>query len=332
MTLFTRTLHLSVRLIRVQARGSTQIHCKYSKKTANIIDGKKISAEIKAEVKKEIDQWVGQGHRRPCLIAILVGEDPASQKYVENKMIACKAVGIESKTIRLADTTEESVLLTQIDKLNQDSNVDGILVQLPVPEHICEKKVMNAVDPQKDVDGFHTINVGKLMANADTFVPATALGVIELIKRYNIPTFGKNIVICGRSKNVGLPMALLLHSDAKYELPGHEATVTLCHRHTPPEELEFFAKRADIIISATGVVNLIKPQMIKPGACVIDVGINRITTEEGKTKLVGDVDFEGVSKVAGYITPVPGGVGPMTVAMLMFNTLKAAKQLVNNNN
>ncbi|KAL1494660.1 hypothetical protein ABEB36_010226 [Hypothenemus hampei] len=246
-------------------------------------------------------------------------------------MAASREVGIESKTIKLPVTSKESEIIDEIQKLNKDDSVDGILVQLPVPEHVSERHVCNAVDPLKDVDGFHTTNIGKLTLNSDTFIPATALAVLELIKRYNIPTFGKNIVVCGRSKNVGLPITLLLHSDAKNELPGGEATVTLCHRHTPPEELEFFAKHADIIISATGVVNLIKSHMVKRGACIIDVGITRITTKDGKTKLVGDVDFEGVSKVAEYITPVPGGVGPMTVAMLMSNTLKAAQHILKKN-
>lgn len=301
-------------------------------KTAKIIDGKKIAKEIQEEIRVGIDKWVNEGRRRPCLIAILVGENPASQKYVANKMIAAKEVGIDSKTIKLPESSSESEIICEIKKLNEDSSVDGILVQLPVPDHVSERNVCNAVDPRKDVDGFHLVNAGRLVLNVDTFVPATALGVVELIKRVQIPTFGKNIVICGRSKNVGLPMALILHSDARNELPGHEATVTICHRNTPPEELDFYTKRADIIISATGVVNLIRPEMVKPGACIIDVGITRIQTDSGKTKLVGDVDFEGVSQVAGHITPVPGGVGPMTVAMLMLNTFKAARLLVNNNN
>ncbi|XP_060522292.1 bifunctional methylenetetrahydrofolate dehydrogenase/cyclohydrolase, mitochondrial isoform X2 [Cylas formicarius] len=300
-----------------------------NEKVSKLIDGKKIAQDIQKEIRDDIDQWVSQGHRPPCLIAVLVGEDPASKKYVENKMIAAQNVGIVSRTINLPSTISEQEIISQIYKLNKDPSVDGILVQLPVPEHVSERNVCNSVDPRKDVDGFHILNMGKLAINMDTFVPATALGVIELIKRSNIKTFGKNIVVCGRSKNVGLPIALLLHSDARNDCPGLEATVTLCHRHTPSEELEFFAKRADIIISATGVVNLIKPDMVKPGACIIDVGITRITTESGKTKLVGDVDFDGVSHVAGYITPVPGGVGPMTVAMLMHNTFKAAKALAN---
>ncbi|KAJ8935618.1 hypothetical protein NQ318_006461, partial [Aromia moschata] len=239
---------------------------------------------------------------------------------------------IHSKTINLPKTSTEDEIISKIKELNEDSAVDGILVQLPVPQHVSERNVCNAVDPRKDVDGFHIMNMGKLSINMDTFIPCTALGVIELIKRSNITTFGKNVVVCGRSKNVGLPIALLLHSDARNECPGMEATVILCHRHTPPEELEFFSKRADIIISATGVINLIRPHMVKPGSCIIDVGINRIQTEDGKTKLVGDVDFEGVSRIAGHITPVPGGVGPMTVAMLMYNTLKAAKGLANVSN
>lgn len=260
---------------------------------AKLIDGRKISSDIRKELKQQVEEWVEKGNRRPFLTAILVGEDPASQKYIHNKMLAAKDVGINSETIRLPDTTLEEEIISLVEKLNKDSKVDGILVQLPVPEHVNERNVCNAVDPRKDVDGFHILNIGKLTLNMDTFVPATALGVIELIKRSNIKTFGKNIVICGRSKNVGLPMAMILHADAKYECSGHEATVVLCHRHTPPEELNFFAKRADIIISATGVVNLIKPEMVKPGACIIDVGINRIQTSDGKTKIVGDVDFEG---------------------------------------
>ncbi|KAL3274330.1 hypothetical protein HHI36_015731 [Cryptolaemus montrouzieri] len=298
------------------------------RKVAEIIDGKKVAGDIRKELKREIDEWVqNNNNRAPSLVAVIVGEDPASKKYVENKMNAAKEVGITSKTIKLESSATEKDILNLINKLNKDDTVDGILVQLPVPEHVSERTVCNAVDPRKDIDGFHINNMGKLCVNNETFVPCTALGVMELIKRYKIKTFGKNVVVCGRSKNVGLPMAMLLHSDYRNELPGLEATVTLCHRNTPREELVYFAKRADIIISATGVVNLITPDMVKPGACIIDVGITRIQTEDGKTKLVGDVDFDGVSKVAGHITPVPGGVGPMTVAMLMKNTFQAAKSL-----
>ncbi|XP_057659872.1 bifunctional methylenetetrahydrofolate dehydrogenase/cyclohydrolase, mitochondrial isoform X1 [Diorhabda carinulata] len=302
-------------------------HISMRKVNSKIIDGKKIADDIQKELKRDIEDWVGKGHRSPCLIAILVGEDPASKKYVHNKMIAAKKVGITSTTINLPENITEEELIGKIQELNEDPSVDGILVQLPVPEHISERKVCNAVGPKKDVDGFHITNMGRLAINMDTLVPCTALAVIELIKRSQIKTFGKNVVVCGRSKHVGLPIALLLHSDARNECPGLEATVTLCHRHTPPEDLEFYLKRADIIISATGVVNLIKPEMVKPGACIIDVGITRIQTESGKDKIVGDVDFEGCFDVAGKITPVPGGVGPMTVVMLMSNTFKSAKLL-----
>ncbi|KAJ8911647.1 hypothetical protein NQ315_005992 [Exocentrus adspersus] len=212
---------------------------------------------------------------------------------------------IPRKRIKIADCglyvyqiiSSEKEIISKIEELNDDSLVDGILVQLPVPEHVSERNVCNAVNPKKDVDGFHILNIGKLTHNMDTFVPCTALGVVELIKRSGIPTFGKNIVVCGRSKNVGLPIALLLHSDARNECPGMEATVTICHRNTPRDELKYFSKKADIIVSATGVVHLITSDMVKPGACVIDVGITRIQTKEGKTKLVGDVDFESVEEI-----------------------------------
>ncbi|KAK9887826.1 hypothetical protein WA026_000141 [Henosepilachna vigintioctopunctata] len=297
------------------------------KKSAELIDGKKIAGDMRKVLKREIEEWVQNNNTRPpSLVAVLVGEDPASQKYVHFKMNAAKEVGITSKTINLNTSITEEELLDIVNKLNQDETVDGILVQLPLPEHVSERKICNAVDPQKDVDGFHLNNIGKLCVNKDTLIPCTALAVVELIKRSKIETFGKNVVVCGRSKNVGLPIAMLLHSDYREELPGMEATVTICHRNTPREELIYFAKRADIIISATGVVNLITPDMVKPGACVIDVGITRIKVD-GKTRVVGDVDFEGVSKIAGHITPVPGGVGPMTVTMLMKNTFQAAQCL-----
>lgn len=299
---------------------------------AQLIDGKTISKQIKDEIKLDIDKWVALGHKRPKLVAVLVGEDPASQKYVKNKMVAAEYVGIDSETKRLDSNITQSDLLQCIEQLNNDKTVDGILIQLPVPVHIDERTICNAVDPDKDVDGFNNSNIGKLCLNVDTFIPCTALGVIELIKRSSIDTFGKNVVVCGRSKNVGLPIAMLLHSDANNAIPGHEATTTICHRNTPPEQLAEHVKKADIVVTATGVRNLIKPEFVKPGSCIIDVGLIRITDENGKEKLVGDVDFEGVSEVAGHITPVPGGVGPMTVAILMQNTLKAAKMAVEKQN
>lgn len=316
---------------------------------ATIIDGAKVASEVKNEVKNDVEKWVAGGRRRPCLKCVLVGEDPASETYVRKKMEAAKFVGIDSETVRMSATSTENEIIAQVKQLNDDPTVDGVLVQLPLPKGVVERNVCNAVDPRKDVDGFHITNIGKLCLNMKTFIPATALGVVELLKRYNIETYGKNVVVCSRSKNIGLPLVMLLHSDECYELPGMEATTVLCHRRTPPEELRYFAKRADILISATGIVNFVKPDLIKPGACVIDVGINRITTPDGKQKLVGDVDYDGkycqinnllfffvflinnfvtaVKEVAGYITPVPGGVGPMTVAMLMKNTFDAAVDL-----
>lgn len=289
-----------------------------------IINGKRIAEEIQNELKCSINEWLTKHPRKPSLVAVLVGEDPASVKYVEKKMEAAQSVGIDSRTENLPNTITESQLIGKINELNNDPAVDGILVQLPVPKHISERNICNAVDPLKDVDGFHFSNAGKLCLNMNAFVPCTVLAVIELIKRTGVETFGKHVVVCGRSKNIGLPLSILLHSDARNELPGLEATVTLCHRNTPPEQLEMFTKMADIVISATGVVHLIKGHMIKEGACVIDVGINRIQTPEGKVKLVGDVDFDSVVKVAKHVTPVPGGVGPVTVAMLMKNTYLAA--------
>ncbi|XP_017772510.1 PREDICTED: bifunctional methylenetetrahydrofolate dehydrogenase/cyclohydrolase, mitochondrial [Nicrophorus vespilloides] len=296
-------------------------------KSATLIDGKRISDEYKKGLKVEIEQWMSKGNRAPCLKAILVGEDPASRTYVTKKMEASAMVGIDSETINLPSSISQEELMEKIVVLNQDKQVDGILVQLPLPKHIDERTICNTVDVDKDVDGFHITNIGKLALNMDTFIPCTVLAVLELIKCCNIETKGKTALICGRSKNIGLPLSMILHSDYRNELPGLEATTIMCHRNTPASELMRYAPTADILISATGVVGLIKPEMVKPGAVVIDVGLTRVQMADGKTKLVGDVEFEGASKVAGYITPVPGGVGPMTVAMLMKNTFKAAKHL-----
>lgn len=248
---------------------------------------------MKNEVKADVEKWIANGHRRPCLKCVLVGEDPASETYVRKKMEAANYVGIASETVRMSATSTETEIIAQVQQLNKDPTVDGVLVQLPLPKNVTERNVCNAVDPKKDVDGFHINNIGKLCLNMKTFIPATALAVIELLKRYKIETRGKNVVVCSRSKNIGLPLVMLLHSDECYELPGMEATTVLCHRRTPPQELHYFAKRADILISATGIVNFVKADLIKPGACVIDVGINRITTPDGKQKLVGDVDYDG---------------------------------------
>ncbi|KAI5651349.1 tetrahydrofolate dehydrogenase/cyclohydrolase, NAD(P)-binding domain-containing protein [Phthorimaea operculella] len=295
---------------------------------AQILDGKTLAKDIKDELRVKIQNWVSTGFRAPSLRCIIVGEDPASQTYVKNKIQAALDIGIAAETIKYDASISEEDLLSAIGNLNKDNEVDGILVQLPLPNQIDERKVCNAVAPEKDVDGFHIINMGQLALDMPTIVPATALAVIEMLKRFKIETLGRNAVVVGRSKNVGMPIALMLHSDQRHDSGlGMDATVTICHRYTPKEKLEKYCQNADIIISATGVPSLIKAHMVKPGATVIDVGITRITDENGKTKLVGDVDYAEVSKIAGAITPVPGGVGPMTVAMLMHNTFETAKKL-----
>ncbi|XP_022204288.2 bifunctional methylenetetrahydrofolate dehydrogenase/cyclohydrolase, mitochondrial [Nilaparvata lugens] len=294
---------------------------------AKLIDGKSIADEIQLELKNELKEWTMKGNCTPRLTAILVGDDPASKTYVKNKMRAAKTVGIETEVTNVPNSISEKELMNHIEDLNSKEDVHGILIQLPLPSHIEERKVCNAVSPSKDVDGFHIFNVGQFCLDMDAVVPCTPLAVQELIKRTGIDTVGKNAVVCGRSKNVGLPIAMLLHADGKGETNAMDATTTICHRNTPPDQLATFTRLADIIVTATGIPNLIKADMVKKGACVIDVGITRVLDKEsGKHILVGDVDFEGVKEVAGYITPVPGGVGPMTVAMLMKNTLKAAKR------
>ncbi|XP_055538237.1 bifunctional methylenetetrahydrofolate dehydrogenase/cyclohydrolase, mitochondrial isoform X1 [Wyeomyia smithii] len=301
-----------------------------STEMATLIDGKQIAADIRSELREQVEEWMKLGHRAPQLTAILIGDDPASSTYVANKMKAAQDVGIQSKTVRYAADITEEQLLQYVEQLNQDDSVDGILVQLPVPEHINERKVCNSVSCDKDVDGFNERNVGRLCLDMNTLIPCTPLGVQELIKRCQIETFGKNAVVVGRSKNVGMPIAMLLHADGRNDTCAMDATVTMCHRFTPPEELKRFCRTADIIVTATGVPGLIKADMVKEGAAIIDVGITRVTDPvTGKNKLVGDVEFEAVRKVAGHITPVPGGVGPMTVAMLMKNTFIAAKNLAN---
>uniref|UniRef100_A0A182PVB4 methenyltetrahydrofolate cyclohydrolase n=1 Tax=Anopheles epiroticus TaxID=199890 RepID=A0A182PVB4_9DIPT len=288
---------------------------------AKLIDGKQIASDIREELRKNIDLWKAEGHRAPQLTAILIGDDPASGTYVK------------SKTERYGTEITEEQLLNRIYELNNDDAVDGILIQLPVPNHIDERKICNSVSCDKDVDGFNERNIGRLCLDMNTLIPCTPLGVQELIKRAGIETFGKNAVVVGRSKNVGMPIAMLLHADGRNDTCAMDATVTICHRFTPPEELKRFCRTADIIVTATGVPGLIKSDMVKEGATVIDVGITRITdAATGKAKLVGDVDFDEVRKIAGYITPVPGGVGPMTVAMLMKNTIIAAKNLAKKRN
>ncbi|XP_030023717.1 bifunctional methylenetetrahydrofolate dehydrogenase/cyclohydrolase, mitochondrial isoform X2 [Manduca sexta] len=296
---------------------------------AKILNGKDLANEIKEELKLKVAAWVNEGHRTPSLRCIIVGDDPASRTYVNNKVKAAKFVGIDALAINHDATISEDALIAEIERLNADENVDGILVQLPIPETMNERKVCNAITPEKDVDGFHIINIGRLCTDMPAIVPATALGVVEMLKRYKIETFGRNAVVIGRSKNVGMPIAMLLHSDKRHDSGlGMDATVTICHRYTPKDQLEFYCRNADIIVTATGLPKLIKADMVKPGATIIDVGITKVIDENGKSALTGDVDFEEVSKVAGAITPVPGGVGPMTVAMLMHNTLQAAQNRV----
>ncbi|XP_039875717.1 bifunctional methylenetetrahydrofolate dehydrogenase/cyclohydrolase, mitochondrial [Simochromis diagramma] len=306
-----------------------KLHTSASRQEAVVISGKKLARQIRDEVRADVEEWVSTGHRRPHLSVILVGDNPASHSYVLNKTRAAADVGISSETILKHTNISEEELLDLIDKLNTDPRVDGLLVQLPLPEHIDERPVCNAVSPTKDVDGFHVVNVGRMCLDQSTMLPATPWGVWEIIKRTGIPTFGKNVVVAGRSKNVGMPIAMLLHTDGRHERPGGDATVTISHRYTPKDQLRQHTKIADIIVAAAGIPNLITADMIKEGAAVIDVGINRVQDPvTGKSRLVGDVDFEGVRQKAGFITPVPGGVGPMTVAMLMKNTVKAAKNVL----
>ncbi len=277
---------------------------------AQLIDGRFISDKIKNNVKIEVENLKKSGIG-VCLAVVLVGNDPASRIYVKNKRIACEKVGIVSKEIVLDEKISENELLSIISNLNRDSKINGILVQLPLPKHLNETKVINSIDPLKDVDAFCPINVGKIMIGKYDFLPCTPAGVLDLIDSTGVSVCGKNCVVIGRSNIVGKPMAmLLLH---------RSGTVTVCHSRT--KDLKTHTQNADILISAVGISNFVKVDMVKPGAIVIDVGINR--GENGK--ICGDVDFEGVKEVVGYITPVPGGVGPMTIAKLMENALKAAK-------
>lgn len=275
-----------------------------------ILDGKKVSARIKAEAAKEVEALKEKGIK-PCLAVVLVGNDPASKVYVRNKKRACEEVGIISSEYVLPEETTQEQLEELIDTLNESENVDGILVQLPLPKHLDEKAVINKISVNKDVDAFHPVNVGKIMIGDYDFLPCTPAGVMELIKESGIDVAGKHCVVVGRSNIVGKPQAmLLLHQNG---------TVTICHSKTA--NLKEECRRADIIVAAVGKENIITADMVKPGAVVIDVGMNR--NAEGK--LCGDVDFENVKEIAGAITPVPGGVGPMTIAMLMKNTVKAAQ-------
>ncbi len=287
-----------------------------------LIDGKQTAAYLKEKIRSEVDQFLLKGLRPPHLVAVLVGEDPASLAYVKSKERQSQKVGFKSTLLHYNDDISESDLLKIIDQLNQDDAVDGYIVQLPLPAHIDAQKIIMAVNPQKDVDGFHPLNLGKMLANLPTFLPATPYGILELIKQYNLPTEGKNVLIIGRSLIVGRPLSILLSQKRQ----GGNATVTVAHSKT--RNLKDLCLQADIIITALGKANFLTGDMVREGVVVIDAGINEIAAPEKKRgyKLVGDVDFESVSQKAAYLTPVPGGVGPMTIAMLLQNTLKAYKQ------
>ena len=290
----------------------------------NILDGKKISNDIKDEITEAVAQMKTNGEKTPHLAAVIVGEDGASLTYVGSKVRACARVGFESTLVQLPADITEGDLLAKIQELNVDAEIDGFIVQLPLPSHIDTQKVLLAVDPKKDVDGFHPENFGKLALDMETFIPATPYGIMELLRRYDINTSGKHTVVIGRSHIVGRPISILMSRKGQ---PG-DSTVTLTHSRT--KDLASFTKNADIVISALGVPNFLTADMVKEGAVIIDVGITRVpdnTTTKGYV-ITGDVDFEAVREKASYITPVPGGVGPMTIAMLLQNTLLARQRSV----
>lgn len=285
-----------------------------------LIDGKATAAQIKEEIKLEVEQMVLQGKRRPHLAAILVGHDGGSETYVKNKVLACEACGFESTLLRFEDDITEDFLLQQVELLNNDPCVDGFIVQLPLPKHISEQKVIEAIDYRKDVDGFHPINVGRMAIGLPCYISATPQGIIELLRRYEIPTSGKRCVVLGRSNIVGKPMAQLM-----MQKQYGDSTVVVCHSRSTTLVQE--CQQADIIIAAIGSPGFVTAEMVKPGAVIVDVGTTRVPDASRKNgfRLSGDVDFEHVAPLCSYITPVPGGVGPMTICMLMKNTLAAAK-------
>ena len=287
-----------------------------------IIDGKATSLAIQDEIKEEVQRRVASGGKKPHLAAIIVGDNPASRAYVGHKIKACERVGFDSTLVELSENIQEEQLLDEVEALNANPDIDGFIVQLPLPDQIDAQRVLEAVHPSKDVDGFHPINAGNLSLGLPGFQPATPAGIVELLKRYEIETSGKHAVILGRSAIVGTPMTLLLSRNAS---PGN-CTVTMCHSRT--QNLAEITRSADILVAAIGRPHFVTRDMVKPGAVVIDVGINRIpdATKKSGSRLTGDVDSAGLSEVEGYITPVPGGVGPMTIAMLLKNTLDAAAQ------
>ncbi|PWL38076.1 bifunctional methylenetetrahydrofolate dehydrogenase/methenyltetrahydrofolate cyclohydrolase FolD [Flagellimonas aquimarina] len=287
-----------------------------------ILDGKRISNQIKDEIAIEVAEMKERGEKVPHLAAVLVGTDGASLTYVGSKVRSCKKIGFESTLVHLPEETTEEALLKQVEDLNANPDIDGYIVQLPLPKHIDEEKVLMAVDPDKDVDGFHPTNFGKMALDMESFISATPFGIMELLRRYNVDTEGKHTVVIGRSHIVGRPISILMSQKGK----AANSTVTLTHSRT--KNIESFTQKADIIVSALGVPNFLKAEMVKNDAVIIDVGITRVPdkTREKGYYITGDVDFENVSKKASYITPVPGGVGPMTIAMLLKNTLLARER------
>ncbi len=285
-----------------------------------LIKGKEISELIKDEIAVRVKEHINAGGKVPHLAAVIVGNDPASETYVAHKVKACEKVGFRSSLIRIDENAQEQELLNRVEEINNDDSIDGLIVQLPLPDHMSEDKVIEKISHKKDVDGFHPVNVGRMVIGLPSYLPATPFGILELFRRSEIKTKGKHCVILGRSNIVGKPMAMLMSRKAE---PGN-CTVTMCHSST--ENLAGICRTADIIISAMGTPGFVKADMVKEGAVVIDVGITRIKSDKTKSgwKLTGDVDFENVAPKCSYITPVPGGVGPMTIVSLLENTLKAA--------
>lgn len=293
-----------------------------SKKNYTIIDGKAIASDIKEELKRKVEERIAQGKRAPYLVAVLIGHDGGSETYVNSKMKTCAEIGYRSTLIRYETEITEGELLCVVNRLNKDPEVDGFIVQLPLPNHINAQKIIEAISPEKDVDGFHPINVGRMTVGLPSLVSATPRGILELLKRYNITTEGKHCVVVGRSNIVGRPIAQLLSQ----KTTTGNATVTCCHSHT--KDLKSICKQADILIVAVGHPNLITKDMVKDGAVVIDVGTTRVVDSSKKSgfRICGDVDFENVAPICSFITPVPGGVGPMTIMSLMLNTLSAVEE------
>ncbi len=289
-----------------------------------LLDGKKLAQEIKAELKAEVAQIRQNGGKIPHLAAVLIGEDPASEVYVRNKVQSCEEIGFHSTLIRKTADISEAELLETVQALNENTDIDGFIVQLPLPKHIHEDRITLAIDPRKDVDGFHPVNFGRMAQGLPAYLPATPFGILEMLRRYDIPTSGKEVVVVGRSNIVGTPMSVLLSRKA---YPG-DATVTICHSRT--QNMAAHTRRADILIVAIGQAEFITADMVKEGAVVIDVGMNRVadTNAPKGSRLCGDVHYAGVAPKASYITPVPGGVGRMTVVSLLVNTLKASRNEV----